>query len=261
MDCGPACLKMVAAHYGRNYPMEYLRQEMGITRESVSLKGICVAAREIGMQTTACRMSMGSLCEDVTLPCIIHWNQNHFVVVYKIAHGKVYVADPGKGMIHYSMAEEATDRAGSRTPMQWEPGPTAGFSTCAVDSLYLPVSTDGGLLTVRAQEADPRSLLHYVRHLLRLRRDVPALGNEAGWTLLSDKMRPYPMVYRRSTAGDVCIVSVNPSAASVSASIPTLSAPVEAIARSGKVKYKRGATTDHIVMGPVSAVVYRLSRP
>lgn len=108
MDCGPACLKMVAAHYGRNYPMEYLRQEMGITREGVSLKGICVAAREIGMQTTACRMSMGSLCEDVTLPCIIHWNQNHFVVVYKIAHGKVYVADPGKGMIHYSMAEFAS---------------------------------------------------------------------------------------------------------------------------------------------------------
>ena len=99
---------MVAAHYGRNYPMEYLRQEMGITREGVSLKGICVAAREIGMQTTACRMSMGSLCEDVTLPCIIHWNQNHFVVVYKIAHGKVYVADPGKGMIHYSMAEFAS---------------------------------------------------------------------------------------------------------------------------------------------------------
>lgn len=60
------------------------------------------------MQTTACRMSMGSLCEDVTLPCIIHWNQNHFVVVYKIAHGKVYVADPGKGMIHYSMAEFAS---------------------------------------------------------------------------------------------------------------------------------------------------------
>lgn len=49
MDCGPACLKMVAAHYGRNYPMEYLRQEMGITREGVSLKGICVAAQEIGM--------------------------------------------------------------------------------------------------------------------------------------------------------------------------------------------------------------------
>ena len=157
--------------------------------------------------------------------------------------------------------EGSTDRAGSRTPMQWEAGPTAGFSTCDVDSLYLPVSTDGGLLTVRAQEADPRSLLHYVRHLLRLRRDVPALGNEAGWTLLSDKMRPYPMVYRRSTADDVCIVAVNPSAASVSASIPTLSAPVEAIARSGKVKYKRGATTDRIVMGPVSAVVYRLSRP
>ena len=157
--------------------------------------------------------------------------------------------------------EGATDRAGSRTPMQWEPGPTAGFSTCAVDSLYLPVSTDGGLLTVRTQEADPRSLLHYVRHLLRLRCDVPALGNEAGWTLLSDKMRAYPMVYRRSTADDVCIVAVNPSAASVSASIPTLSAPVEAIAQSGKVKYKRGATTDRIVMGPVSAVVYRLSRP
>lgn len=157
--------------------------------------------------------------------------------------------------------EGATDRAGSRAPMQWEPGSTAGFSTCAVDSLYLPVSTDGGLLTVRAQEAAPRSLLHYVRHLLRLRRDVPALGNEAGWTLLSDKMRPYPMVYRRSTADDVCIVAVNPSAASVSASIPTLSAPVEAIAQSGKVKYKRGATTDRIVMDPVSAVVYRLSRP
>lgn len=108
MDCGPACLKMVASHYGRNYPMEYLRQEMGITREGVSLKGICIAAQKIGLQTTAYRMSMATLCEDATLPCIVHWNQNHFVVVYKIAHGKVYVADPGKGFIRYTLAEFAS---------------------------------------------------------------------------------------------------------------------------------------------------------
>lgn len=118
MDCGPACLKMVASHYGRNYPMEYLRQEMGITREGVSLKGICVAAQKIGLQATACRMSMATLCEDATLPCIVHWNQNHFVVVYKIAHERVYGADSGKGIIRYTLTEFASHWTSGRNETQ-----------------------------------------------------------------------------------------------------------------------------------------------
>ena len=118
MDCGPACLKMVASHYGRNYPMEYLRQEMGITREGVSLKGICVAAQKIRLQATACRMSMATLCEDATLPCIVHWNQNHFVVVYKIAHERVYGADSGKGIIRYTLTEFASHWTSGRNDTQ-----------------------------------------------------------------------------------------------------------------------------------------------
>ena len=160
MDCGPACLKMVADYYGRNYPMEYLRQEMGITREGVSLKGICVAAQKIGMQTTACRMSMTALCEDSTLPCIVHWNQNHFVVVYKIANGKVYVADPGKGIIHYTLTEFAYHWASNRDKTQ------------AIGIVLLLEPTDAFFATPGIKEHRSRRVTRLYYYIKRYRLDM-----------------------------------------------------------------------------------------
>lgn len=102
MDCGPACLRMIAKYYGRHYTLEGLRQRCHISREGVSLLGISSAAEEIGFKTIGVHLPFSQLKDEVPLPCIVHWRQNHFVVVYKIKRGTVYVADPASGLLKYS---------------------------------------------------------------------------------------------------------------------------------------------------------------
>lgn len=157
--------------------------------------------------------------------------------------------------------EGANERAGTRTPMQWQDGPTAGFSTCTPDHLYLPIDTEGGRLTVASQQNDPSSLLSYVRGLLALRRNTPALGNDAEWCLLSDKNKPYPMVYQRKQGNEVYVVAINPSAAKVSAQIPTQGAGATSMMMTGRATYKHGRTTDVLTLRPVSAAVFKVSQP
>lgn len=105
MDCGPTCLRMIAKHYGKEYSLETLRQRSFITREGVSMLGISDAAESIGFKTMGVRISLKQLVEDMPLPCILHWNQRHFVVCYKIKktrHGhKFYIADPASKRITY----------------------------------------------------------------------------------------------------------------------------------------------------------------
>ncbi|GHT58991.1 ABC transporter ATP-binding protein [Bacteroidia bacterium] len=84
MDCGPTCLRMIARHYGRNYTLQTLRDKSFITREGVSMLGIADAAESIGFHTAGVKIDFEQLVNNVTLPCILHWNQNHFVVLYKI---------------------------------------------------------------------------------------------------------------------------------------------------------------------------------
>lgn len=109
MDCGPACLAMVAAHYGKEYSVQYLRSMSYITREGVSLLGISDAAHKIGFKTMAGTLKPENIDQNF-LPLILHWNQNHFVVLYKVSknifNGKrtYKIADPGHGYI--SLSEE-----------------------------------------------------------------------------------------------------------------------------------------------------------
>ncbi|WP_349967946.1 cysteine peptidase family C39 domain-containing protein, partial [Phocaeicola massiliensis] len=84
MDCGPTCLRMIARYYGKNYSLQTLRERSFITREGVSMPGISDAAESIGFRTSGVRITLKQLEEDVPLPCILHWNQNHFVVCYDI---------------------------------------------------------------------------------------------------------------------------------------------------------------------------------
>lgn len=84
MDCGPTCLRMIAKYYGRNYTLQTLREKCFITREGVSLLGISDAAENIGFRTQGVRLSIEQLLDDIPLPCILHWNQNHFVVCFDI---------------------------------------------------------------------------------------------------------------------------------------------------------------------------------
>ncbi len=99
MQCGIACLRMVCRHYGKEYSTEYVSRYCFATTEGVSLLGISEAAERLGLHTVCGRMDIDRL-RQVELPCILHWNQNHFVVLYKVKHGnRFYIADPGKGLL------------------------------------------------------------------------------------------------------------------------------------------------------------------
>jgi len=135
MDCGATCLRMIAKHYGKNYSLETLREKTYITREGVSLLGISEAAEKIGFRTLGVHISLEKLLE-APLPCIVHWRQEHFVVVYEIKfkdlrfkdlkfnkfkdskdssgltllrssclEGHVRVADPAHGLITFTIEE------------------------------------------------------------------------------------------------------------------------------------------------------------
>ena len=106
MDCGPTCLRIIAAHYGRIWSLQTLREKCHISREGVSLLGISDAAEAVGFRTMGVKLTFGQLCEEAVLPCIVHWNQNHFIVVYRIERrrGKtwVHVSDPASGLLRYT---------------------------------------------------------------------------------------------------------------------------------------------------------------
>ncbi|TFD94872.1 peptidase domain-containing ABC transporter [Dysgonomonas capnocytophagoides] len=108
MDCGPTCLRMIAAFYGRHYSLERLRLKSRITKEGVSLLGVSEAAESLGFRTMGVSISFEQLCE-APLPCIVFWNQQHFVVVYDIKKHKngftVYVADPAGERLKYTQDE------------------------------------------------------------------------------------------------------------------------------------------------------------
>jgi ATP-binding cassette, subfamily B, bacterial len=114
MDCGPTCLRMVAKHFGRAFSVQSLREASQIGRDGVNLLGISEAAERIGLKSLAIKVTIDKLIEEAPLPCIVHWNQVHFVVVYKIAPPPrwrankgytIYVADPSGGLLKYSKAE------------------------------------------------------------------------------------------------------------------------------------------------------------
>ena len=105
MDCGPACLKMVAAWYRKNYSLETLRKKCYITREGVSFLGLSEAADSLGFRTIGVKIPFSRLEENVPLPCIVHWKQKHFVVVYRITKDRIWIADPALGLLKLSRQE------------------------------------------------------------------------------------------------------------------------------------------------------------
>ena len=105
MQCGITCLQMVCLFYGRHIPLTELEQLCHATTEGVSLLGIHEAAKSLGCETIAARATVAMLTKE-NLPCILHWNQNHFVVLYRVKHGRTFcVADPGKGLVEYGLEE------------------------------------------------------------------------------------------------------------------------------------------------------------
>lgn len=104
MDCGPTCLKMIAKFHGRIISLDTIREKIKVSKHGVSLFGVKEVAISIGLKTEGLSLSLDQL-EETTLPVMAHWQQNHFLVVYKIKKNKIYVSDPAKGNRTYSREE------------------------------------------------------------------------------------------------------------------------------------------------------------
>jgi len=106
MDCGATCLRMVFKFYGQLVSIHKIRKLCQTTKNGVNMLGISEAAEKLGFRTYGVRLNLEQLAE-VELPCILHWNQNHFVVLYKIKKGKYFIADPATGLVSYGEREFA----------------------------------------------------------------------------------------------------------------------------------------------------------
>ena len=122
MDCGPTCLRMIAKHYGRSVSLEKLRKLSETTREGSSLKTISDASEKLGFRSLGVKISLNKLVEEAPMPCILHWNQNHFVVVYKIKNGNYYISDPGHGLITLNEKEFLGAWIGAKATVDTEEG-------------------------------------------------------------------------------------------------------------------------------------------
>jgi len=104
MECGIACFAMVCKFFRIEYSIEYLSRICFATTEGVSLLGINETALQLGLRAISGRITINKLWE-AHYPCILHWNQNHFVVLYKIKKNRFYIADPAKGLVKYNLEE------------------------------------------------------------------------------------------------------------------------------------------------------------
>ena len=149
-------------------------------------------------------------------------------------------------------------RAGCRIPMLWDGTANGGFSTAPIDKIYIPQDPDPNRMTVEKEENDPASLLNYTRTLLKLRKDVKALGADASWKLVSSLDQPYPMVYERTWRGERCWVVLNPSGKQVTVTLPKENSKPELIGGNyKKVTYKQTKKGDTIQISPISAAIYK----
>lgn len=117
MDCGPACLRMVAEHHGRVVSPRRLRELCRPSRDGVSLRSIAAAAEDLGFRSLPAQLPFESLRDEVSLPAIVHWEGGHFVVVYEIEGDTVRVADPAGGLLNLTPDEFRRS---------WIPGGRAG---------------------------------------------------------------------------------------------------------------------------------------
>jgi ATP-binding cassette subfamily B protein len=118
IDFGPSCLSMIAQFYGHNFALQTLREKSFKTRMGVSISGICHVAKNIGFRTQEVHISFEQLMENTPLPCIIHWDHNHFVVCYDIKRKQrflrkeddsddftISISDPASGLLTYTKEE------------------------------------------------------------------------------------------------------------------------------------------------------------
>ena len=122
-DCGPTCIKIIAKYYNKNVNIQDLRNLSETTREGSTLLGLSEAAEKIGFHTIGVKISLETLNE-TPLPCILHWNKNHYVVLYKIKKGIYYISDPSHGLLQYNEDELLIRWIGNNSNRNTEEGIT-----------------------------------------------------------------------------------------------------------------------------------------
>ena len=103
-DCGPTCLKIISKNHGKTINIQELRDFSETTREGSNLLFLSDAAEKIGFRTLGVKLNLKRL-EEAPLPCILHWNNNHYVVLYKIKKENYFISDPGFGLIEYNQKD------------------------------------------------------------------------------------------------------------------------------------------------------------
>ena len=121
LECGAAALAMVMAYYGKWIPLEQVRRDCGVSRNGSNAKNMMVAARGYGFEAQGFRCETENLADSITLPCIIHWNFNHFVVLTGISTKYAWINDPAKGELRVSIDE--LDQAFTGVSIELKPGP------------------------------------------------------------------------------------------------------------------------------------------
>jgi len=120
-DCGPTCIKIIAKFFGKTISVEELRQLSETTREGTTLLNLSDTAEKIGFRTLGVKLSAKTL-KKATLPCVLHWNNAHFVVLYSIKKGHYYISDPAYGLIKYTEREFLDRWIGKNTSPESEEG-------------------------------------------------------------------------------------------------------------------------------------------
>ncbi len=181
MDCGPTCLAMICRYYGKSFNIQTLRDKTEIGKEGVNLLGISNAAESIGFRTQGVQLTFTQLINDAPLPCILHWGQNHFVVLLKPARSllrrddRMIIADPGQGIIKLSRKEFKQGWISStitspQSPNQSSPHPS-----------LLSLSKDGERPGVRSEQAGIALLLEPTPDFYKQQSEKE---NKLGWGML-----------------------------------------------------------------------------
>lgn len=105
MDCGPACLRIIGKFYGKSFSQGFLRDIIDTNKLGSDLGSISEAAESLGFKSLGVRVTWDKLSKEAPLPCIVHWNSNHFAVLYKVKKNKVYISDPACGLLQYTKEE------------------------------------------------------------------------------------------------------------------------------------------------------------
>ncbi|MCJ8153284.1 peptidase domain-containing ABC transporter [Chryseobacterium sp. SSA4.19] len=104
-DCGLTCLQIISKHYGKFFSIQDIRDLSSVSKEGLSLYELGLTSERLGLKSLPVKVEFEKLANNIPLPCVAHWRNNHYVVLYNISASKVYVSDPKLGMVKYSHKE------------------------------------------------------------------------------------------------------------------------------------------------------------